>query len=191
MNLHDKHITLRLNPSRLDEKKKRENEDSSDDDYFCIVDYYDAGDWDAGDWDADDWDADEVEGGTPLTSSAEFGNIMVVEFLLNLGANIEATDEALLLLHSLKLCFHSLALGFVLGLSWHLFVSVFFFFGLRMCFDCCLCLCCHQNRDTALALACKKGHFDVVQLLLNHGANVINENKVNNIFIVLVKSIYC
>ncbi len=40
-----------------------------------------------------EWEHDRDEGNTPLTSAAMFGNIPVVEFLLSIGANIEAKNE--------------------------------------------------------------------------------------------------
>ncbi len=42
-------------------------------------------------WRLEEWKA----GKTPLLFSVEFGNIAVCEFLLSLGANIEATNEVL------------------------------------------------------------------------------------------------
>ncbi len=38
---------------------------------------------------------EKKEGKTPLISSAEFGNDLVCEFLLSLGANVEAKNEVL------------------------------------------------------------------------------------------------
>ncbi len=44
------------------------------------------------------WRLDErsVYGNTPLMSAAMFGNVAVVEFLLSLGANMEAKDDVCL-----------------------------------------------------------------------------------------------
>ncbi len=44
---------------------------------------------------------EEKEGKTPLMSSAEFGNDLICEFLLSLGANVEAKSEVLIFIDSL------------------------------------------------------------------------------------------
>ncbi len=91
INLHDKNITLsiiqselREHPSRLEEKKRREDDDEHRDramwnefglEYSSVFD----------------------NGCTPLMSAAEFGNVMVVEFLLEIGAYTEAFDKVFLL----------------------------------------------------------------------------------------------
>ncbi len=69
VDIHSEHITLdalqqelRINPWRLEEKKGGNGWQSTD------------------------------EGNTPLISSAEFGNLQECEFLLSVGANIEAKN---------------------------------------------------------------------------------------------------
>ncbi len=70
VDIHSQHITLetlqnelRSNPTRLEEKKVGNN-----------------------------WDIPHA-GNTPLMTSVEFQNIVVCEFLLSVGANIEAKNE--------------------------------------------------------------------------------------------------
>ncbi len=71
VDIHSNHITLatlrdqlRANPTRLEEKKVKK-----DDGFDC------------------------QEENTPLISAADFGNVSVVEFLLSVGANVDAINK--------------------------------------------------------------------------------------------------
>ena len=47
-----------------------------------------------------------------------------------------------------------------------------------------------MNRDTALMIASKKGHKEVVGILLSAGANVNHQNNVCELMIVMMKNIF-
>ncbi len=149
VDVHSEHVALDLlqdelkrNPWKLDEKKVGN-----------------------GPW-------DPHEGYTPLMSASAFGNAVVVEFLLTLGANKEAQDEVSVSHCSVQII--SLRLNFLVFLT--SIISIVFL-ALIDLFAIFVIVCC-QNGNTALILAAMKGHIDVVQLLLKNGASIDNKNKV-------------
>ena len=95
-------------------------------------------------------------GVTPLFIAAQKGNGQIVHILLEKGANVDLANEVLLLIVSFS---------FLFFFFFQFFIFLFFFFNVK-------------NGATPLYIAAFKGDEQIVQILLEKGANVDLANKV-------------
>ncbi len=139
---------LRLHPSRLEESEVLGEDYNGDDGY------------------------------TPLLMAATSGNIEMVEFLLSIGANVGAVNSVDIseIIFQWQFGTNGFSLFFFCELRYELFplgswCCSLFSNAYALCLQICL-----QNGYTALMMAAKHGHLEVVEMLLNAGADVHDRN---------------